>query len=218
MKKLHLVLGLAAVLATGSSAFATVVLDYVGLGSPVGTVHIVGTDAASGINGNYYAGWEKIRLDGGPVFQTMCIDIGDSAADTTVATIVSLDQAPDAWAGPMGVTAASNIKLLWGSYAAGATTAKEAAALQIAIWKTIDSAMSTYSLTFSDYGTSGAVVRADAMLAALGSTSASLMAVTSKMQDFLVPVPEPTTMIAGALLLLPFGVSTLRILRKNRAA
>jgi hypothetical protein len=32
-------------------------------------------------------------------------------------------------------------------------------------------------------------------------------------------VPEPTTMIAGALLLLPFGASTLRILRKqNRAA
>jgi hypothetical protein len=30
-------------------------------------------------------------------------------------------------------------------------------------------------------------------------------------------VPEPTTMIAGALLLLPFGASTLRVLRKNRA-
>ena len=32
------------------------------------------------------------------------------------------------------------------------------------------------------------------------------------------PVPEPTTMIAGAMLLLPFGASTLRILRKSRAA
>ena len=31
-------------------------------------------------------------------------------------------------------------------------------------------------------------------------------------------VPEPTTIIAGALLLLPFGLSTLRILRRNRAA
>jgi len=31
-------------------------------------------------------------------------------------------------------------------------------------------------------------------------------------------VPEPTTMVAGALLLLPFGASTLRILRKSRAA
>ena len=33
----------------------------------------------------------------------------------------------------------------------------------------------------------------------------------------LVAVPEPTTMIAGALLLLPFGASTLRMLRKNHA-
>jgi hypothetical protein len=32
------------------------------------------------------------------------------------------------------------------------------------------------------------------------------------------PIPEPTTMIAGALLLLPFGASTIRILRKIRAA
>jgi hypothetical protein len=32
------------------------------------------------------------------------------------------------------------------------------------------------------------------------------------------PVPEPSTYLAGALLLLPFGVSTVRKLRKNRAA
>jgi hypothetical protein len=32
------------------------------------------------------------------------------------------------------------------------------------------------------------------------------------------PVPEPTTMIAGALLLLPFGASTIRLLRKTRTA
>ena len=31
-----------------------------------------------------------------------------------------------------------------------------------------------------------------------------------------VPIPEPTTVIAGALLLLPFGASTLRILLKRR--
>jgi hypothetical protein len=36
--------------------------------------------------------------------------------------------------------------------------------------------------------------------------------------DKLSMVPEPTTMIAGALLLLPFGASTLRLLRKNRTA
>jgi len=31
-------------------------------------------------------------------------------------------------------------------------------------------------------------------------------------------VPEPTTIISGVLMLLPFGASTLRILRRNRAA
>ncbi|MEY2429381.1 MAG: hypothetical protein QOJ40_2266 [Verrucomicrobiota bacterium] len=31
------------------------------------------------------------------------------------------------------------------------------------------------------------------------------------------PVPEPPTMIAGALLLLPFGASTIRVLRKRNA-
>ncbi len=34
----------------------------------------------------------------------------------------------------------------------------------------------------------------------------------------LTVVPEPATMIAGALLLLPFALSTLRVLRRNRAA
>jgi len=34
-------------------------------------------------------------------------------------------------------------------------------------------------------------------------------------QDQLTLVPEPTTMVAGALLLLPFGASTIRILRKK---
>lgn len=37
-------------------------------------------------------------------------------------------------------------------------------------------------------------------------------------QPMLGIVPEPSTVIAGALLLLPFGVSTLRILRKNKTA
>ena len=37
-------------------------------------------------------------------------------------------------------------------------------------------------------------------------------------QVFGAVVPEPTTYLAGALLLLPFGVSTLRRLRRNRQA
>jgi hypothetical protein len=40
-------------------------------------------------------------------------------------------------------------------------------------------------------------------------------------QEFLIdvtPVPEPSTVIAGVLLLLPFGASTLRFMRKSRTA
>ena len=34
----------------------------------------------------------------------------------------------------------------------------------------------------------------------------------------LTVVPEPGTVIAGALLLLPFALSTIRVLRRNRGA
>jgi len=37
-------------------------------------------------------------------------------------------------------------------------------------------------------------------------------------QDQLILVPEPTTMIAGVLLLLPFAASTVRIVRRSSAA
>jgi len=54
-------------------------------------------------------------------------------------------------------------------------------------------------------------VRKDIVLAS-DSSLASVSFVTQSFHQ----VPEPTTMIAGALLLLPFGASTLRILRRNR--
>jgi hypothetical protein len=40
---------------------------------------------------------------------------------------------------------------------------------------------------------------------------------STRLQATVSAVPEPTTMIAGALLLLPFGASTLRILRRRTA-
>jgi hypothetical protein len=52
---------------------------------------------------------------------------------------------------------------------------------------------------------------------AFGAANGGFISVSKIVQSF-DQVPEPTTMIAGALLLLPFGASTLRILRKNRTA
>ena len=65
-----------------------------------------------------------------------------------------------------------------------------------------------------------AQIKADAAPGAYGVVALNLYDATTGalLQDQLALVPEPTTMIAGALLLLPFGASTLRILRKNRAA
>lgn len=51
---------------------------------------------------------------------------------------------------------------------------------------------------------------------AYGVAALNLYTASGGAQDQLVIVPEPTTVIAGALLLLPFGASTLRILRRNR--
>jgi hypothetical protein len=41
---------------------------------------------------------------------------------------------------------------------------------------------------------------------------------TGDMAGGMPVVPEPTTMVTGALLLLPLGASVLRKLRKNRTA
>lgn len=51
-----------------------------------------------------------------------------------------------------------------------------------------------------------------------GTSSTAFQNSLGTLPSEITAVPEPATMIAGALLLLPFGASTIRILRKNRAA
>jgi len=53
---------------------------------------------------------------------------------------------------------------------------------------------------------------------AVVSPNGGYITISRVSQSFHQAVPEPTTIIAGALLLLPFGASTLRILRKSRTA
>ncbi|NOS70498.1 MAG: hypothetical protein HOP33_11265 [Verrucomicrobia bacterium] len=48
-------------------------------------------------------------------------------------------------------------------------------------------------------------------------TSAGIQNGSGTSATTLAAVPEPTTVIAGALLLLPFGASTVRFIRRNRA-
>jgi len=70
----------------------------------------------------------------------------------------------------------------------------------------------TLTSVLATYGT-WEVMRAYAYIGNTGAASSGSVDIYS-----ITVVPEPTTMIAGALLLLPFGVSTLRMLRKNRTA
>jgi len=49
-------------------------------------------------------------------------------------------------------------------------------------------------------------------------TAEQQVADTINVEGDWVRVPEPTTIISAAMLLLPFGASTLRFIRKNRAA
>jgi hypothetical protein len=85
-----------------------------------------------------------------------------------------------------------------------------------------------YNDLISKYGTIAAA-EADAGVnnygvGVLELTTASGAIAQSQLIETLPPgnhtssVPEPSTVVAGALLLLPFGVSTLRILRKKNAA
>ena len=50
----------------------------------------------------------------------------------------------------------------------------------------------------------------------LAALPGNIFASISQVEQSFEQVPEPTTVLAGALLLLPLGASTLRILRKNR--
>ena len=75
----------------------------------------------------------------------------------------------------------------------------------------------TLNSILATYGT-WEVMRAYAYIGDTGGPSSGSVDINSITVSDVSPVPEPTTMIAGALLLLPFGATTLRMLRKNRAA
>lgn len=112
------------------------------------------------------------------------------------------------------------------------TTAEDWAALQLAVWDVIyntdvNGKVTGTRFSVTNPGSSGAWAEAQTWVSALSSGRTQdyvgylLKPTDNTAQELFIgvtPVPEPTTIIAGALLLLPFGASTLRILRKNRTA
>jgi hypothetical protein len=114
-------------------------------------------------------------------------------------------------------------------------TITERAALQLAVWEALydtTAGGTTYDLDNSANHGRFYVSSGDADARALAETWLSEVTGARYVGDLLIPenhtaqemlyqvtpVPEPTTLIAGALLLLPFGASTLRVLRNHRTA
>ena len=113
----------------------------------------------------------------------------------------------------------------------GQTT--EAMALQAAIWHVIYDGSAGYAgahtVTLDTSVASAALTTEyNNMLSALGNNTAAISSVdwvtpnngsTMVFQGLVTSaVPEPATVIAGAAMLLPFGVSVLRMLRRKEAA
>jgi len=232
MRKLQVAMLAVALAGAGSaSASLTVVIDTP---NPSQIVNLVVTPAGGSLvpafSGGVYAGIYNETVDG-VYTHSFCIDV---AHDVSVGEIFNdysysaLASAPATPAGPMGAATANNIEKLWAQYYTAAqadNTGVTAAALQVAIWEIEGNGLPLgngnpgYTVTESDGA--GVSTLVATMLGALPSLTAKadLQAIVSPDgQSYVVAVPEPTTIIAGALLLLPFGASTLRILRRNRMA
>ena len=98
-----------------------------------------------------------------------------------------------------------------------------AAALQVAIWEVegggqlLGNGNPGYTVTAS--GNDSVTTETASMLASLSglTAEADLEAIVSPDgQSYVVAVPEVSTVIAGALLLLPFAACTFKIVRKHR--
>jgi hypothetical protein len=220
MKKIQLAILAASLAGAGSaSASITVAFDSV---SPEENVTLQVVNTGSGV-ANYgpagvQAGIYNLTV-AGVATPSFCIDIDRESGTFSDYSYADLASSPDTPSGPMGATHAAEIEKLWAAYYSPTMGAQDAAALQVAIWLSLGD--NTLGYTVAASGNAAVTTEANAELAALGGLTdeADLVGLVSPSgQNYVVAVPEASTVIAGALLLLPFGASTLRILRKSRAA
>jgi len=166
-------------------------LQVTGISVPWGTGSI-------GVNAGIY----NLTVDGVPT-AGFCIDVSRYSGTYSDYFYAPLASAPLAPAGPMNMKAdaAGNIEKLWAAYYGAAVADSlgvEAAALQVAIWEQV-ALGGGYTVTVS--GNDQVTKEAGIMIGNLANLTdkADLQAlVSSSGQNYVVPVPEPTTMIAGA--------------------
>jgi hypothetical protein len=183
------------------------------------------TAAADGSAWGYNSG-----LNGQAYFQTFCIEYNEEFTPGTSYSVGISQKA--LWGGQQsagGDLLSIGTAWLYSQFAAGTLSGYNyggsrtttAGALQQAIWwleaepNGSNTGLAGTFLAEAQAAVGGIITR-DANGAY--NVRALNLGVAGAVQDQLVIVPEPTTMIAGALLLLPFGASTLRILRKRRTA
>jgi hypothetical protein len=232
MKKLCVLASLAGVMAA-PSLFATMqVTLYQDTSSysygSGGEFRAVGNkDLNNVVNWSAYSG---NTASSGSYFQTFCIEDTEFFSPGTRYDAAISDNALYGHAGASpGVPVTMGTAWLYSQFAAGTLSGytytygggrtEDAGSLQEAIWyfqgeNNNVSSVTNKWVTLANEKVAGAFDAADG---AFGVEALNLGA-PGAVQDQLVIVPEPTTMLAGALLLLPFGVSTLRILRKRVAA
>jgi hypothetical protein len=202
--------------ATSANAGLTVVPDGV---NPGQVINLTVSGDVPYYSGGAWAGVYNNIVNG--VFTPgFCIDVARESGSESDYSYTTLSSSPLTPAGPMGTAAATIVEQLWYTYFSAAesdVTGATAAALQVAIWDTVAIGAGNHYSIVVDPGLQSAALT---MLAGSASSpTADLIGLTSSDgQNYVVAVPEPTTIISGMLMLLPFGASTLRILRKNRAA
>ncbi len=168
-------------------------------------------------------------LDGKQYFQTFCAELNEEFSPGGVYTISSIGNAAlyDGTGHPVPIT--MGVAYLYSQFAAGTLDGYVYAPgnqrsttwdLQNAIWNLLGEGGYLASWITADLSTGlgqtswyacadGAYGVHDMVLGAPGTAQDQLVIGT--------PVPEASTMLAGALMLLPFGIGAIRSLRKERA-
>jgi hypothetical protein len=211
MKKLCLAIGLAGVLAIPTAQAAMITLDYgQGLGAARGNFSVAGL---------------------GATFDTFCVEGNEyfSPPGTYNAVVNPLGAVNGGVTGGNPDPVSMGTAWLYSQFRAGTlagyTGAPTVGQLQEAIWFQEGEVNLTAAQVSANQFLQLLNVNYPAWLGynsavnANGAWGVEALNVTTLSggiaQDQLVIVPEPTTMIAGALLLLPFGASAVRILRRK---
>jgi len=197
--------------------------------STKGTVSALTDGGAKGYNSS---------MVGASYFQTFCIEHGESFSPGTTYNVTLGNNAMYGHTGaPNGTPVTLGTAWLYSQFAAGTLEtitgtdyrytygsgrSTDAGALQQAIWYFQGETGGVNNVWAQAANSAVSNMGKNAWNAANGEFGVKALNLgdPGRVQDQLVmtAVPEPATIIAGALLLLPFGASALRIIRRNKIA